>query len=409
MRFIHRVSRYLVGIVFIFSGFIKAMDPLGSTYKFTDYFVAFRMDFLSSTSLPLAILISSLEFLVGVCLIFNAKISKTAIMALLFMLFFTPLTFFLALTNPVTDCGCFGDALIITNWETFFKNIVLLSLAIIIFVGRKKYKAKSSNKEQILFISLITLFILFINIYSYRHLPFIDFRPYSIGSNIQEGMSTPEGAEEAEFFTKFKYKKDGVIKDFDETNYPWQDSTWVFVDSEQIKLKEGYNPPIHDFSISNSIEGDITEQILNSQQYTFIIVSKDLNTIDTSYLESFNKLYNLSLEKGYRFICITATIEDEIDAFKQENNINYDFYNTDEIQLKTIVRSNPGLLLIKEGTILNKWHYNDIPNAKDLRNNLTATTLKQQQLTYNKFKIISLITIILLIICFYSFINKKRE
>jgi len=409
MKFTHKISRYIVGLVFIFSGFVKAIDPLGSTYKFTDYFVAFHMDFLSPLSLPLAFIISSLEFIIGICLLLNTRIKNASYLALLFMLFFTPLTLLLAITNPVTDCGCFGDALIITNWETFFKNIILLILALFIFKLRNTFKAKSSNKEQALFIISFTIFIISINVYSYKHLPIVDFRPYSIGSNISEGMIIPENAKQAIFKTEFTYKKDNVIKQFDETNYPWQDSTWVFVDSKQIKIKDGYQAPIHDFSIENSQDGDITEEILNSEQYTFIMISKDINEINIESLDKFNDIYKLSLEKGYRFICLSSSIEDEVAEFKHKNNINYDFYSTDEIQLKTIIRSNPGLVLIKNGTILNKWHFNDIPKSDNLKTNLTAKTLKQQQLTYNKFKVIGIIIIILLIISLYNLFIRKRE
>jgi uncharacterized membrane protein YphA (DoxX/SURF4 family) len=406
MSLILLFSRLIVGLIFIFSGFVKAVDPMGSTYKFSDYFTAFGMDAFTSIAFPLAILLSTLEFTVGMALVFNAqkKISYTA--SLLFMIVFTPLTLILAITNPVTDCGCFGDALILSNWETFGKNIILLILTIILYWGRNKEEKNYSVAEQNLLLAFSIASSVWISVYSFNHLPIIDFRPYHIGANIGDGMRIPEGAPADEYRSILRYQKDGVVKEFDETNYPWQDSTWVFVDSEQIKIKEGYTPPIHDFSISNDNEGDVTDLILNNPEYTFILVSKEIDQLDLKSVNKIKDLWLYSMEKGYTFIALTASGNQLCEEFKTNHQLAFEFYNTDEIQLKTMIRSNPGLILLKKGTILNKWHFNDFPDANELKGDLTAYSITKHQKLNIKLVFISITSTLLLFICLFVFIRR---
>ncbi|MDE5421689.1 DoxX family protein [Ancylomarina sp. DW003] len=398
MKLIRTVSRLLVGFLFIFSGFVKATDPMGSTFKFKDYFVAFGMDSFEGIAFSLAVLLSVMEFTVGMLVLFNVYKKSSAWLALLFMLFFTPLTLILALTNPVTDCGCFGDALILTNWETFGKNIIILGFTLIVFFTRNKEKDKSSKLTHNLFFVFSLVIALGSNIYSYRHLPFIDFRPYHIGANVQDGMMIPEGAPVDEYKSLFKYEKDGVVKEFDESNYPWQDSTWRYVDVEQIKIKEGYKAPIHDFSISNNEYGDITDQVLSDASYTFLLVSRHLSDMNRSRQKDINELASWANNQSYNFICLTASTDDEINKFKEEFAVPYEFYATDEIQLKTIIRSNPGLVLLQNGTILNKWHWRDIPKTTEIKANLAAYSITQHQTLTNKLVILSITTTLLLLI-----------
>ncbi|MBL4559969.1 MAG: DoxX family protein [Labilibaculum sp.] len=402
MRVVQFISRIFVGLVFIFSGFVKAVDPMGSTFKFTDYFLAFGMDSLKEIAFPLAILLSTLEFTLGMALIFNSRKNITAWLALLFMLFFTPLTFILAITNPVTDCGCFGDALILSNWETFWKNIVILACTLLLFFKRNKKDNQYPVWEQNLLIGFALCVSVWISIYSYRHLPVIDFRPYHIGANINEGMLIPDGAPADEYRSLFKYEKDGLVKEFDETNYPWQDTTWKYVDSEQIKIKEGYTPPIHDFSISNDSNGDITNMVLQNKGYSFLLISKDISEIDDESVSKINELSLYALNNNIQFIGLTSSGSDEINEFTTSHELPFEFYNTDEIQLKTIIRSNPGLVLIKEGTILDKWHFRDFPEANQLQGDLSAYSItKHQTLNINLFIISITSTLLLLIILFH--------
>ena len=401
MKLLRIISRFLVGFLFIFSGFVKAVDPMGSAFKFKDYFLAFGMDSLVGVAFSLAVILATLEFCVGMLILFNVHKNTSAWLGLLFMLFFTPLTLILAITNPVTDCGCFGDALILTNWETFGKNIIILAFTLVVFFTRNREKDKSSKLTHNLLLGFSLAIALGSSYYSYRHLPFIDFRPYHIGANIQDGMAIPEGAPTDEYKSIFKYEKDGVIKEFDESNYPWQDSTWVYVDVEQIKIKEGYKAPIHDFSISNSDVGDITDQVLNDASYTFLLVSRHLHGMSTEKQKEINELARWANNHSYNFICLTASTDDDIRAFKEEHAVSYEFYATDEIQLKTMIRSNPGLILLQNGTILNKWHWRDIPKTTEIKANLAAYSITQHQTLTNKLVILSITTTLLLLIgCF---------
>jgi len=402
MKIVQFVSRIFVGLVFIFSGFVKAVDPMGSTFKFTDYFLAFGMDSLKEIAFPLAILLSALEFSLGMALIFNSRKKITAWLALLFMLFFTPLTFILAIANPVTDCGCFGDALILSNWETFWKNIIILACTLLLFFKRNKKDNQHPLWEQNLLIGFALCISVLISTYSYRHLPVIDFRPYHIGANISDGMKIPDGAPASEYRSLLKYEKDGLVKEFDETNYPWQDTTWKYVDSEQIKITEGYTPPIHDFSISNDIDGDITNMVLQNKGYSFLLISKNISKIDAETVSQINELSLYALNNNIQFIGLTSSGADEIKEFTTNHELPFEFYNTDEIQLKTIIRSNPGLVLLRKGTILDKWHFRDFPEVNQLQGDLAAYSItKHQTLNINLFIISITSTLLLLLVLFH--------
>lgn len=365
MKVLNHISRFVVGIVFIFSGFVKAIDPLGSTYKFVDYFEAFGMDFFSFLAFPLAILLSSIEFIIGFSLLFSTRRKITIWALMLFMGFFTILTFILAIYNPVTDCGCFGDAIIMTNWQTFYKNIFLMIFTIILFVNKDKYEISWSIKKQWQIISIPFIFSVLISMYCYNNLPIMDFRPYSIGTYIPEKMIIPEDAPRAEYETVLVYQKDGVEKKYTMDNLP--DSTWQWLATENELISEGYVPPIHDFTIATSMGNDITEIVLNDNKFTFLFVAYDLNKTSHKKMEAINQIAALANELGNcNFIGLTASVDSEIETFTQETKADFTFFNTDEITLKTIVRSNPGIVLLKKGTILDKWHHKNTPSTQEV-------------------------------------------
>lgn len=368
MKTLNNISRFIVGIVFIFSGFVKAIDPLGSTYKFVDYFEAFGLDSLSGVALPLAILLSSIEFVIGFSLLFATRKKLISWVLLVFMSFFTILTLILAIYNPVTDCGCFGDAIIMTNWETFWKNVFLMIFTIILFINRDKYEISWNVKSQWSFMMIPLLFSVLLSVYCYNNLPIIDFRPYHVGTFIPEKMIIPEDAPRAEYETKLIYQKNGVKKEFTMENLP--DSTWEWVSTENIQISEGYVPPIHDFTISTPLGNDITEIILNDNKFTFLLIAYDLKKTSTKNMEKINQLAEFAQESGNcNFICLTSSLESEIESFKQNTNAPFMFFNTDEITLKTIIRSNPGIVLLKKGTILGKWHHNNTPSIEEIKEN----------------------------------------
>ena len=405
MRLVKNLCRIIVGIVFIYSGFVKGIDPLGSDYKFTDYFNAFGMGWMNATTLFFSFALSLAEFLIGIALLFNLWVSRMAWGSLLFMAFFTPLTLVLALTNPVSDCGCFGDAMILTNWQTFWKNIILLLLAIMIFVYRKEYKSSLTLMGQFSFLTLAGAGMLCLSIYCYRHLPVLDFRPYAVGKNITESMRLPEGAEpdQYEVTLKYKNKQTGEIRSFTEENYPWQDTlNWEYESSSERLVKKGYITPIHDLVIEHPTLGNITEEILEDDNYTILAVAYNLNQSDTQYQPAINRLAEYAREKGIRFYGLTSSSERDIEAYKKRNHVPYEFCTADEIQLKTMIRSNPGVIILREGTILDKWAGKDVPDVKELQDtDLTAYCVysrEQMQRIYFVYSIILLFFVAYLLI-----------
>lgn len=412
MKFLLNICRILIGLVFIFSGFVKGIDPLGSDYKFTDYFNAFGMSWMNFSALFFSFLLSMTEFIIGICLFLNIKTKLASWGALLFMAVFTPLTLILAIKNPVTDCGCFGDALVLTNWETFFKNIILLVMVLLVFFNRNRFKSIFNVLEQSVILTGSIIFMFCIEMYSYRHLPILDFRPYAVGANITEGMTIPEGAPHDEYSTTLKYKNKntGEIKEFDESNFPWQDTlNWEFHSSSQKLLKEGYKAPIHDFVIEHPEYGDITEEVLNDDDYTFLVVSYKLSKASAEAQDKLNKLAAYASENGYRFYGLTASNADEITDFVHKYNVNYSFCATDEIQLKTVIRSNPGLVILKKGTIIDKWGHRDIPDADELKGKdpLSFCLLEQQYIT-DRYVIYSLALLYMFLLAFYMIKKYKR-
>ena len=405
MRLVKNLCRIIVGIVFIYSGFVKGIDPLGSDYKFTDYFNAFGMGWMNATTLFFSFALSLVEFLIGIALLFNLWVSRMAWGSLLFMAFFTPLTLVLALTNPVSDCGCFGDAMILTNWQTFWKNIILLLLAIMIFMYRKEYKSSLPLVGQFSFLALAGAGMLCLSVYCYRHLPVLDFRPYAAGKNITEGMRLPEGAEpdQYEVTLKYKNKQTGEVQSFTEENYPSQDAlNWEYESSSERLVKKGYITPIHDLVIEHPTLGNITEEILEDDNHTILAVAYNLTQSDVQYQPAINRLAEYAQEKGIRFYGLTSSSERDIETYKKRYHVPYEFCTADEIQLKTMIRSNPGVIILREGTILDKWAGKDVPDVKELQDtDLTAYCVysrEQMQRIYLVYSIILLFFVAYLLI-----------
>ena len=408
MKTIAIAARILLGVTFIYSGFVKGIDPWGSTYKFIDYFTAFNMLWMQPAAFVLAVLQNAVEFVIGVALMLGLRMKETAWGVLLFMGFYTPLTFILALTNPVTDCGCFGDALILTNWQTFYKNLVLMLLTIIVFIYRKKYLPAYSPVGEWIWVTMITIGIVGISLHCYRHLPWIDFRPYHIGADIPYGMIIPDDIPDEDKYDKYYstvfMEKDGVVKEFPVNDYPWDDSTWVYKDSKSVLIKEGYTPPIHDFSITTAEGDDITGDVLADEGYTFLLVAHRMSKSSHQGLDKASDIADFCNEHGYRFYCLTASSQSEIEPLKLKLGLTYDFCFTDEITLKTIIRANPGLVLLQKGTVIGKWHYDDMPDAVNLKTNLLSFSMDQQAVkSKNRFTGLLLVAFVFFSFVFYQF------
>jgi uncharacterized membrane protein YphA (DoxX/SURF4 family) len=382
-------SRVLVGIVFLFSGFVKGVDPTGFMIKLEEYFSSIGLNSLQSLALILAMLLSTAEFLIGACLFFGIRMHLAAWGALLFMAVFTPLTLVLALFNPVSDCGCFGDALVLTNWQTFYKNIVITILVIFLFVRRNHYQPWLSMVREWIAAALILSFFLVFSIHSYRHLPMLDFRPFHVGSFLPGKMTVPENAEPPEFVTTLIYEKNGIRKEFGLDNYPWQDSTWHWVETITHEKSRGYLPPIHDFSITGPDGMDITDIVLALKTVCFLMVSPDLGKANKKAMSKVNELYLRIEQAGYKFYFLTSATTQRMNETRKEYNLVFPFCSTDETVLKTMIRSNPGLVALQGGTVIGHWHYHDLPDPALLASRPLAAILNQQRIANETLVVIS--------------------
>ena len=359
------IARIIFGLVFLFSGFVKAVDPLGTAYKISDYLEAFSLTSLDFLAFPASLLLIATEFTIGFNILFNVHLKASTWIASLFMLVMTPITLYLAISNPISDCGCFGDAIVMTNWQTFYKNVVLCIILAIIALLQNQTRPWLSNWGAWI-VTLLPILISFgISIYCYNLLPIIDFRPYKIGNNIIEGMQIPEDAPLDKYETTFFYEKNGVEQAFTLDNYPAEDSTWTFVRQESKLIEQGFVPPIHDFSIITE-DGDITDLVLENAGYTLLVISHKVEKASTKNIKCVKSTIANAKKAGAKVIWLTSSYSDDIEKFKSEYGINDTFGATDDITLKTIVRSNPGLVLIKDATVIEKWHHNSLPTKEKL-------------------------------------------
>lgn len=363
MKLIRNICRILTGLIFIFSGIVKGIDPLGTAFKFGDYFLAMNLTWMSDFALALAILMIAAEFVIGWLLLFNIKTYINAWFVLLFMLLFTPLTLWLAISNKVHDCGCFGDFLVMSNWETFYKNIFILAIVIILFATRNRFRNTLSGWKQ-LFIAIVGVLIIGFTMYdAYNHLPRFDFRPFYKGAHISENMlPTPEIAD---INLVYKHIVTGEELSYTPQNLPYQDSVlWPnleFVRQEKNVIQE-FREAVAAFEILGQDGKDYSEEIIGSKDFVFVIIMNDIRKANRKAFTKINKLIEQASERNIRVIGITGSLYTEVDEFLIEVNAPVEHYSSDVIKLKTVIRSNPGLLLLKNGYIVDKWHFNDTPD-----------------------------------------------
>ena len=369
--------RLVLALTFILSGFVKAVDPLGTQYKLNDYLEAMHLDAMVPDLATLAgsVLLAAMEFCLGVFLLFAIHRRLVSRLLVLVMGIMTALTVWIYIADPVSDCGCFGDAVVLTNGQTLLKNIILLAAAIVVALWPLDMMRFISKTNQWIVINYTAVFILIIEGYALYDLPQFDFRPYHVGANIMKGMEIPEGAEQPEFETTFIMEKNGERREFGLDNYP--DSTWTYIDTKTIQTKQGYVPPIHDFSMTSLDGEDLTEEILTNQGYTFLLVSPHLEDADDSQLDLINQVYEYAEDNGYPFYCLTASGEQGINRWRDITGAEYPYCLTDETTLKTVIRSNPGMLLLKDGTIIRKWSHNRLPDEYALDKPLEQSELGQ--------------------------------
>ena len=332
-KIIVNIARWLLAVVLIFSGYVKAVDPMGTSYKIRDYLDAARLaDYVPDVSVMiLSVVLSAVEFLLGICLLFAIRRRLVSRLAVVLMTFMTLLTLWLAIANPISDCGCFGDAIVLTNWQTFLKNVVLLGAAAIVACYPLDMMRFVSRSNQWIVVNFSVVYIFATSGVSQYGLPQFDFRPYHIGTDLRAG---------------------------------WQ------------RMMEEADSPYADFFIERVDNGeDITEQVLNDKGYTFLLVAPHLEDANDSRLDQINEVYEYAQENGYPFYCLTASTDKGIHMWIGQTGAEYTFCHTDETTLKTVIRSNPGLVLLKDGTVIRKWGFRQLPAEAQLSEPLSKSEL----------------------------------
>ncbi len=358
MKILVGIARWVVGIIFIFSGFIKLNDPIGFSFKLEEYFSpsVLNLEFLAPYALAIAVLLVVFELVLGIMLLIGYLPKFTTWALLLMIVFFTFLTFYSAYYNKVTDCGCFGDAIPLTPWESFYKDVFLFVLILILFFNRKfltPFLAPASHR-WIVFLAFMLSFLF--GYYVLMHLPWLDFRAYKEGVNIEEGMTVPEGAPEAVYDYNWKFKVDGEEKIVTTTGeYPSVDGEFIGVETELVQ--EGYTPPIHDFTIEKNGENMLPQ--LMQEEKLLMIVAYSLRRSEAPGLEKLSEVIEKAKKNGYKVIGLSASGEELKSEINEKYGLDLDWYFSDETALKTIIRSNPGLVRLERGNIQQKVHWSD--------------------------------------------------
>ncbi|MDR1585648.1 MAG: DoxX family protein, partial [Prevotellaceae bacterium] len=350
------IIRLLLAIVFIFSGFVKAIDPLGNSYKIDDYLTAFGgiWEVFKPLSIVFAVALSTFELVAGLSLLFRTHIKITSLLAFLFMCIMTPFSLYIAITNPVSDCGCFGEALVISNQATFIKNIFIFLIALALLIHSRNMRPLFLPFAEWSLVGVFIIISVVISMLCYAYLPLIDFLPYKKGVNIPEAMSIPEDAPRDVYKTTFIYEKDGVQQEFTLENYPKNDSSWIFVDQKSVLVSKGYEPPVTNFSITNELYDDITGDIIHHKGKVYLAIMYDLDKTSEKGAKRAEEVYRRAVLNGDLFYALTGSSRDSVEAFIRRTGVTYPFCESDPTTLKSMIRSNPGLILINNGTIVDK-------------------------------------------------------
>ncbi len=364
MKLLTNICRLLVGVLFIISGLIKLNDPVGFSFKLEEYFSAQVLDleFLIPFALALSVGIVIFEVLLGVMLLVGFKKRFTLWSLLLMIGFFTFLTFYSAYFNKVTDCGCFGDAIKLTPWESFTKDVILSVLILILFFNKHHIRPLFKGFVNTIIVGASFAMCALFAYYVLSHLPVVDFRAYKVGTNIQEGMEIPDGAPVSEYEMIFIYNVNGEQKEFTDKELDKIPADAEFVNRKDKLIKEGYTPPIHDFTIERDGE-NYTDEML-AEPKLIMIISYDLAKASDEGLAKMETFSKKAQDKGYKVIGMTASGQDLIMQKKLEHNLTFDYYFCDATTLKTIERANPSIVVLRNGTIVQKAHWNDAEGMK---------------------------------------------
>lgn len=376
MKYILWLLRIIVGALFIFSGLIKANDPLGLSYKMNEFFDVWDMGFMVQYSLALSVLMIGFEIIAGIGLLLGAAFRSFSFLLLLLTLFFTFLTAYVYLTDKIKECGCFGDCIKISNAETFWKDVVLTILVVILFAYRKRVQPLFNSKITLVLMTLTVIFAFGTQWYTLNYLPYYDCLAYKKGANIWEKMQPPPGSTPDVYKNVMTYEKDGKRQDFDETNYPWQDTTWKFVDNKPVLVQKGNSDPaIKDFVLNDYTGNDLTEGILKEPGYTFLLFIKDVKKANRENIERLQTLITTANQLNVPFYVLSSSAKSDADKFAADYKLQgAQWLIIDGTVSKTAMRTNPGLMLLKDGTIQNKWSFKSYPKGMSM--NGTTLTLQ---------------------------------
>ncbi|WP_442588958.1 BT_3928 family protein [Pedobacter sp. AW31-3R] len=368
-------SRIFVGVLFILSGLIKANDSLGFGYKLEEYFDVFHLSFFNPYATAIAMFLCVLEIVFGALLLFGFWSKKVTSGLLLIIIFFTFLTFVSAAFKVVTSCGCFGDAIPLTPWQSFSKDLVLLVLIVYLFIHRNKILPVTSNagKQKIGLIAVVAVSTIF-SIYTYSYLPVVDFLPYKVGANLPELMKIPAGAVPDEYLIMYqlKNKATGEKKEMSDKDYLktgiWEDNNWEIVGEPVQKLiKKGYEVKIKDLVISDASGTDYTKELIENPYYNLVIVAYNLKDTNEEGVAKLNALtLNATEQFNIRTVFLTSNSAQDADAFSKRMKLFAEVFYADAVPLKSMVRANPGVLLLKNGVVINKWSFRNMPSFEKL-------------------------------------------
>lgn len=374
-KYLLLLSRILVGLLFIFSGLIKANDPLGFGYKLQEYFEVFHLVFLNEYSTGIAIFLCALEMILGALLLLGIEAIAVAWGLLLLIIFFTFLTFYSAYFNVVRSCGCFGDAIPLTPWQSFSKDLILLLFIAVIFTFRRNiHPLLKDQRFTSRIVAILTLISFGIGVYTYNFLPVLDFLPYKVGASIPENMTIPEGAplDEYEITYQLVHKKTGEKKTMTDKVYMssgiWKDDNWEVKGEPENKLiKKGFEPKIKDLKITDSQGTDYTDELIRNPYYNLVMVAYNLNDANLRAMGDMNALaINAAENYNVRTALLTSASAETAAGYGKKHRLVMETFYADAVPLKTMVRANPGLLLLKNGVVIGKWHYHNLPSYTEL-------------------------------------------
>lgn len=350
------LSRILLGLLFIFSGFVKGVDPVGTMYRIEDYFIAFGTDWAMSLALPLSMVLNAWEFILGIILLFNIRIVVTRWLLLITMVFFTVITINDAFNNPVPDCGCFGDALIITNWQTLYKNLVINALLLIVFFTQHRVKDWFKLRTEMVLLGVFLLGFLGFEVYNIRHLPVLDFRNWKVGNRMAHENPLPK-----KYYLTYKNTESGEEKEYLSPDYPYDDSVWAATHEFVSQRVVDPNPPLHELHAEDEAGNDMTASLIGNPDWQYLMIAEDLDKTNLKRITTIREFIDQCNEEGIAFAVLTSSLPETVEAFKNEHQLDADFFYADDITLKAMIRANPGLILLKDAVVTEKWHYNDWP------------------------------------------------